>query len=486
MEYRRGTSNSHADAVSRLRVCVTQEDNRQSLSMLNEVDMARAQQEDARLKTLHSEIRLNRTRGPETLKWRKLGWEPRIEQRSGLLMATRKRREMLVVPEKLIPLVLRMKHDDAGHFGAGRTEALLRQSGYGWLTMKEDVKRYCRSCVTCAKANDPHRRYRAPLSVTTQPTEAWQHVSLDLMGPIGVTPTARGNRFILVALDLLTKGVELVAIPDKSAKTVAEALVENVFYRHGLPESLLTDRGLEFDNQYFLTMARAVGIDRKKISAFHPQSNGAVERCNQTLGSLLRRMAQEKTGDWDDHLSLVRFQYMTAEHRATGHSPFYLQFGREPRTPRLTERVEPTGRPPDANSWIERLTNELKEAHATVVEREEQTKRRRQELSRRNAHIVRYKAGDLVFQRCPPKPGRPGKLQPRWDGPYIVVECRQGNVYLIKKADNFRRRFVRHHDRLKPFEDRGERLKVPPPARLAPAVDVHRRDGASNLISYIC
>ena len=473
IEYRRGKVNSHADALSRVHICVAQERAVPTLDMVSRSDMVTAQWEDTHLKQLYDEIRLQRMRGPETLKWRKMGWEPKLDEGGDLLLATRKQKKLLLVPEKFIPLVLRLKHDDAGHFGVRRTEALLRRAGYGWLTMKQDVKHYCRSCVTCAKANDPPRKYRAPLSVTTQPTEAWQHVSLDLMGPIGITPTARGNRYILVVLDLLTKGIELVAIPDKSAKTVAEALVENVFYRHGLPESLLTDRGLEFDNKYFLALSRAVGIDRKKISAFHPQSNGAVERCNQTLGSLLRKLAQERTGDWDNHLSLVRFQYMTAEHRSTGYSPFYLQFGRDPRTPRLTERAENAGRPPDENSWVERLTRELEEAHTAVAEREEKTKRRRQELSHRSAHIVHYKAGDMVFQRCPPKPGQAGKLQPRWDGPYIVVECRQGDVYLIKKADNFRRRYVRHHDYLKPFESREGRLR---PADAAAASGATRRD----------
>ena len=67
------------------------------------------------------------------------------------------------------------------------------------------------------------------------------------MGPIGSTATQKGNRYVLVALDLLAKGIELAANRDKFAKTVAEALVDQVFYRHGLPESLLTDRGLEFD-----------------------------------------------------------------------------------------------------------------------------------------------------------------------------------------------------------------------------------------------
>ena len=81
----------------------------------------------------------------------------------------------------------------------------------------------------------------------------------------------------------------MAAIRDKSPKTVAEALVDEVFYRHGLPESLLTDPGLEFDNQYISAIVQAVGLDKKNISAFHPQNNGAVESCKQTVGSLFRR-----------------------------------------------------------------------------------------------------------------------------------------------------------------------------------------------------
>ena len=67
---------------------------------------------------------------------------------------------------------------------------------------------------------------------------------------------------MIVALDLLSKGVEMVAIPDKSAETVARALTE-VIYRHGLPESLLTDRGVEFDNRNLLALASAMGMDKK-------------------------------------------------------------------------------------------------------------------------------------------------------------------------------------------------------------------------------
>ena len=457
VEYRRGVHNGHADAVSRAHVCATQ--TATCFKTLSEEDILRAQLEDDELKKLHEEVRLKRTEGSVTKKWKKFGWKVRLKVGSGVMVGTRRRSEVVLVPEKLIPIVLRLKHDDSGHFGTRKTEELIGQDGYGWLGMKEDVRNYCRSCVTCAKSNDPPKGFRAPLSVTTQPTEPWQHVALDLMGPLGTSATKKGNRYVLVALDLFTKGIELVAITDKSAKTVAEALIEHVFYRHGLPESLLTDRGLEFDNRYMNAISQAVGLDRKKISAFHPQSNGAVERCNQTVGSLLRRTAQERDGDWDDYLAMVRFQYMTSMHSTTGHTPFFLQFGRAARTPIQTESPQPTGRPPDEDSWVRDLIERLTKAHEGVIMREEMLKEQRKERSKKGAHPIYYKVGDRVFMRCPKKPGLPSKLQARWDGPYIVVACRQGNTYQIKKEDNFRRRFVRHHDELKPFMTRSERLQ---------------------------
>lgn len=89
-----------------------------------------------------------------------------------------------------------------------------------------------------------------------------------------------GNRSVLVVVDLLT--AEMIPIPDKSAKTVASALIRNVFCRCCIPESILTDRGCKFDNQ-----ADELGIDKKRISALHPQANGIVERLNQTIGEVL-------------------------------------------------------------------------------------------------------------------------------------------------------------------------------------------------------
>ena len=112
---------------------------------------------------------------------------------------------------------------------------------------------------------------------------------MDIKGHIGRKPTKRGNRYVLVVVDLLTRAAEMIPIPDKSAKTVANAIVREVFCRRGLPESILTDRGCEFDNQALSTIAQELGIDKKRISALHPQANGNVERLNRTIGEMLRK-----------------------------------------------------------------------------------------------------------------------------------------------------------------------------------------------------
>ena len=80
------------------------------------------------------------------------------------------------------------------------------------------------------------------------------------------------------------------------------------------------------------------------------------------------------------------------------------------------------------------------------------------EASKKNRTSAPYRLGDRVFMKIPQKPGLPGKVQPRWDGPFIVISCRQGNTYRIKRENNFRHRFIRHFDQLKPVGRRQEHL----------------------------
>lgn len=185
---------------------------------------------------------------------------------------------------------------------------------------------------------------------------------------------------MLVVVDLLTRSAEMIPLPNKSAKTVANALVNEVFCRHGIPDSTLTDRGLEFDNSTMQTLATELGIDKKRISPLHAQANGAVERLNRTIGQMLKKSANCDDLDWDLNIPFVRFSYQIQEHSATGHSPFYLTYGRHPRTPALANGGKlPRAQVPQ--DWSIELAKRLKDAHAESVATDTANKERRTEKS---------------------------------------------------------------------------------------------------------
>ena len=273
---------------------------------------------------------------------------------------------------------------------------------------------------------------------------------MDLKGPIGPQPTPRGNRHLLMVVDLLTRSAEMIPLPNKSAKTVANALVNEVFCRHGIPDSILTDRGLEFDNSTMQTLATELEIDKKRISPLHPQANGAVERLNRTIGQMLKKSANGDDLDWDLNIPFVRFSYQIQEHSATGHSPFYLTYGRHPRTLALANGGKlPRAQVPQ--DWSIELAKRIKDADAESVATDTANKERRTEKSKKEATTaVKYKIRDKVLVHTPQRKGKASALHKPWTGPYIVIQSREGNTYRLKKADNFRKRIIRHADQIRP------------------------------------
>lgn len=152
--------------------------------------------------------------------------------------------------------------------------------------MVDDVKMYCQSCVPCARSHSAPSRPSARLTLPSQPQEPWQEIAMDIKGRFEKKPTKQGNRYVLVVVDLLARAAEMIPIPDKSAS----AIIREVFCRRGIPESFLTDRGCEFDNQALSTIAQELGIHKKRISALHPQANGTVGRLNRTIGEMFRKI----------------------------------------------------------------------------------------------------------------------------------------------------------------------------------------------------
>ena len=111
------------------------------------------------------------------------------------------------------------------------------------------------------------------------------------------------------------------------SETLAKVLVDEVVCRYGVPLTLHSDQGANLNSEVITSLCKQLGIERTRTTAYHPQSNGQVERFNRTLESMLSKVVSENQKDWDIHLPKVLFAYRTSIHESTGFSAFFVTYG---------------------------------------------------------------------------------------------------------------------------------------------------------------
>nr|GFB09447.1 reverse transcriptase domain-containing protein [Tanacetum cinerariifolium] len=121
---------------------------------------------------------------------------------------------------------------------------------------------------------------------------------IDFMGPF---PSSKGNKYILVAVDYLSKWVEAKALPTNDARVVVRFL-KSLFSRFGTPEAIISDRGTHFCNDQFLRVMAKYGVTHRLSTAYHPQTSGQVEVTNRGLKRILERTVGENRASWSDKL----------------------------------------------------------------------------------------------------------------------------------------------------------------------------------------
>jgi len=155
------------------------------------------------------------------------------------------------------------------------------------------VEDYCLHCDECTARKGPQGRSHTPLQqhLVGSPMDM---VALDVLGPL--PRTERGNRFVLVAIDYFTKWPEAYALTDQEAWTVANALVDGLVSRFGVPSTLHSDQGRNFESRVFAQMCEWLGIRKTRTTRLHPQSDGLVERFMRTLSAQLYRTTSQGLG----------------------------------------------------------------------------------------------------------------------------------------------------------------------------------------------
>ncbi|GJT90594.1 reverse transcriptase domain-containing protein [Tanacetum coccineum] len=147
---------------------------------------------------------------------------------------------------------------------------------------------------------------------------------IDFMGPF---PSSRGNKYILVAVDYLSKWVEAKALPTNDARVVVKIL-KSLFSRFGAPRAIISDRGTHFCNDKFDKVMSKYGVTHRLSTAYHPQTSGQVEVTNHGLKRILERTVGENRASWSDKLDDALWAFRTAYKTPIGCTPYKLVYGK--------------------------------------------------------------------------------------------------------------------------------------------------------------
>ena len=194
--------------------------------------------------------------------------------------------------------VLYEYHDSpiGGHQGVTRTLNKIKMT-HDWRGMAKDVEEYIRKCEFCQK-NKLSRKIKMPLVITDTPEKPFEKCALDIVGPLTVTES--GNKYVLTFQDSLTKFSKAIPVMNQEAATVARAFVTKIVLEHGIPETILTDQGTNFTSEMFKNVCKLLKIEKIQTTAYHPETNRALERSHRTLAEYLRHYINEEQTDWDE------------------------------------------------------------------------------------------------------------------------------------------------------------------------------------------
>ncbi|MBW0520791.1 hypothetical protein O181_060506 [Austropuccinia psidii MF-1] len=225
--------------------------------------------------------------------------------------------------------ILQKRHDFllAGHPGQEKTLKLLKKD-FHWFGMTQFIKYYVSSCQKCSRTKNIHHKNLGLLKPLPIPNGPWICLSIDF-----ITQLSLSNSFdsIMVIVDRFSKMA--VFIPTMSSVTsldLAHLCIKNIFSKHGLPSSIVSDIGSLFVSSFWTNLCQRLKISRDLSAAYNPETDGQTESVNQILEHYLWMYFSYHQDYWNSWLPLAEFVYNNSDHSSTNQSPFFTFYGRDP------------------------------------------------------------------------------------------------------------------------------------------------------------
>ncbi|GJX80129.1 reverse transcriptase domain-containing protein [Tanacetum coccineum] len=210
-----------------------------------------------------------------------------------------------------------------GHHSANLTARKVFDAGFFWPTIYRDAHTMIKSYDTYQRQGKISQRNEMPQNAI-QVCKIFDVWGIDFMGPF---TSLHGNKYILVAVDYLSKWVEAKALPTNDARVVVKFL-KSLFARFGTPRAIISDRGTHFCNYQFAKVMSKYGVTHHLATAYHPQTNGQVEVSNRGLKRILERTVGENRASWSNKLYDALWAFCIAFKTLIGCTPYKLVYGK--------------------------------------------------------------------------------------------------------------------------------------------------------------
>jgi len=289
----------------------------------------------------------------------------------------------------------------------------------------KEVKRYVEGWDACQRNKNCTEQPAGKLMPNSIPERPWTHISADFITKL---PLAQGYDSILVVVDWLTKIVHFIPTTEKtSAEGLAGLFRDNMWKLHGLPESIISDRGPQFAAELIRELNEMLGIKSKLLTAFYPQTDRQTERVNQELEQYLRMFINHRQEQWPEWLGTAEFAYNNQAYSSTRTSLFKANYGQDPR---MGFEMRKKGKYAGAEKFIEKIKEIQEEAKAVLGKAQADMKKY---ADKKRSDVEEYKVGDLVMLSTKDLKyqmigRRTEKLTERFVGPYKVKKIVSSNA----------------------------------------------------------
>ncbi len=426
--YQKGKTNLRADMLSRINHAYN------DIAIIDStewVDPDAFSDKDAfqRLPLIYDDIDINQVQQKQEQEYEELFLEARHNIDSlysivqGVLYSTALPQRLaaeyprLVLPSDYHNRIIDRAHKEVGHMATDKTLRRISES-YVWPEMRSTIRKRLAKCAICLVHSQ--KQVHVPMGEMPLAAYPFQICSADLVGPLPAS-NPHNNRYILNILCHSSGYAECFPIPDKTNKSVWDKFAQEFVPRHGYMETLITDNGKEFVARAWREYLNECGIKHVTTTPNHPISNGRIERFNKSIKSILAKLINNRTSDWEDKLAAALTAHRNTVSNVTGYTPHFLVFGRHARIP-LTRCLQVQNVNPLGNR-LNDLAEALREARTNTLASRQYNRLRLQKQANAGAISV----GDSVILKAE----EALTFTSKWDPQYTVTRVSGPVIHIL-------------------------------------------------------